>query len=136
MNSQKSFLTVCTPFPKLQLGYYTERRGIVIVRRYEQVLYIGSSTNIYKAASRLFHKGGALEHININKVVFEVIQTEKKLATIEAALKAELAPLHNHKNKLRKKQSYYQRKQAEQAIDAYYQQSWFDAKGDSKTDTQ
>jgi excinuclease UvrABC nuclease subunit len=135
MNSQDNILTVHPPIPKKQLGRYRFRKGIYLIRLQEEVIYIGNSSNIYKAALRLFQKSGALSHININKVTFEVILSSLRRPPIGDVLKGEFKPHYNYKSKLVKSYSAYEERQAQRIREAYYRQSRFTPEGEHTTDS-
>lgn len=138
MSSQaaKTILTVHPPMPRKQLGRYRYQKGTYIIRHQEKVLYIGSSTNIYKAASRLFQQAGALAHLDMNLMNFEVVQSNLRRPSLEMTFKLHLQPVHNYRKKQLTIYSCYERKQMKRIMAAYYEQSRFAplASGESKTD--
>lgn len=131
-----NILTVHPPVPRKQLGRYRYQKGTYIIRHQEKVLYIGSSTNIYKAASRLFQQAGALAHLDINLMNFEIIQSNLRRPSLETTFKLHLQPVHNYKKKQTMTYSCYERKQMRRIMAAYYEQSRFapEANGEPKTD--
>ena len=134
MNSQANILTVHPPIPKKQLGRYRFRKGIYLIRLQEKVIYIGNSTNIYKAALRLFQKSGALNQIDINRVTFEVVLSTLRRPPIGDVLKAKFKPEFNYKSKLVKSYSAYEERQAQRIRTAYLEQSRFTPEGEHQTD--
>lgn len=135
MNSQAKILTVHPPIPKKQLGRYRFRKGIYLIRLHEKVIYIGNSTNIYKAALRLFQKSGALSHIDINRVTFEVVLSTLRRPPIGEVLKTEFEPEYNYKSKLAKNYSAYEKNQAQRIRTTYLEQSRFTPEGEHQTDS-
>ena len=134
MNSQANILTVHPPIPKKQLGRYRFRKGIYLIRLQDKVIYIGNSTNIYKAALRLFQRSGALSHIDINRVTFEVVLSTLRRPPIGDVLKAKFKPEFNYKSTLVKSYSAYEERQAQRIRVAYLEQSRFTPEGEHQTD--
>jgi hypothetical protein len=140
MNRQANhnLLTVHSPIPRKQLGRYRNIKGTYIIRHQEKVLYIGSSTNIYKAASRLFQQSGALARLDMNLMNFEIIRSNLRRPSLETTFKLNLAPVHNYKKKPSSSSSCYERKQMKRIMTAYYEQSRFapekEVYGEPKTD--
>lgn len=133
MNRQ-ALLTVHPPFPKKQLGRYRNIRGVFIVHFQGKINYVGGSTNISKAISRLFQKGGALEGLSFEKCTFEVLLSNLKKGSIEQALKIEFAPNYNYQPELRDYKAY-RKKQSKRILAAYRAQTRIEAQGEHKTDS-
>lgn len=136
MNRQvKTILTVHPPIPKKQLGRYRNRKGVFLIRLKEKVIYIGNSSNIYKAAQRLFQKDGVLNHIDIAKVKFEVVLSTLRRPSVASVLKHHFTPKYNYKSKLAKVLSGYEARQAKRIKENYFTQSRFTPEGDHQTDS-
>ena len=133
MNSQ-SLLTVHPPFPKKQLGRYRDMRGAFIVHYQGKIIYVGESTNIAKAISRLFQKKGVLEDLCFEKCKFEVILSNLQTGSIKQALKVAFAPEYNYKRR-QKKYRAYRKKQSKRILEAYQAQTRIEVEGEHKTDS-
>lgn len=131
--SQK-ILAVHPPIPQKSLGKYQNVKGVFVIRMADTVVYIGNSTNICKAALRLFQKGGALAAFNVHRATFEVIISTLRRPSVQTVLKKEYKPLHNIYRGKQKGNTSYEQRQAERIREAYLKQSRFVHIGEQKTD--
>lgn len=135
-NGQNSnFLTVLPPSPFSQLGKY-QRKGVFVVRKGDEILYIGQASNICRAAKRLFYQKGALQHIDQRTVLFEVITSKARSSIVLESLKGELAPQYNHSKKHPPKLNAYQKNQQKRVLNAYYEQTRFAVMGEHRSDSE
>lgn len=135
MNTYLS-LELLAPISKSKLGRY-KAIGIFIVRRNDEILYIGKSSNVYEAASRLFQSKGKLSDININTVTFEIMlfNTMKRCKTVFFYFKDELTGKYNHKGTVKRRFSKHHNKFKKRALEEYKARSIFtDLSGSHKTD--
>lgn len=135
MNGKGKALTVQTPIPQKHLSRFKYQKGIYLIRRNETVLYIGASTNIYKAVMRLFQKDGILSHLNHNELSFEVIETSLLSRHIENVLKRKYRPEYNKRIKPLGTPTAYEKRHYKRILDAYLEQTRFEVQGEHKTDS-
>ncbi len=135
MSRQASNLTIHPPISSKLLGRYRHRKGVYVIRINNQVIYVGNSVNIYKSGLRLFQKGGVLNHLQVQKVTFEILLTTMRLSSVEMVLKRHFLPQYNYISKLPTKPSTYEKKQAERIKTAYLAQSRFTIKGSHQSDS-
>ncbi|WP_052595748.1 hypothetical protein [Aureispira sp. CCB-QB1] len=134
MTVKDTSLTVQTPIPQKHLSRFRAKKGIYLIRRNDTVLYIGAAKNIYKAVMRLFQKQGALAHLDRNNLSFEIIETTLLFRNIETVLKRHYLPEFNKRIRPIGKQTNYEKRHYRQLLEAYLNQTRFEAKGEHKTD--
>lgn len=127
-------LTVLPPIPQKHLGRHRAAKGVYLIRNKEEVVYIGTSTDIYKTIMRLFQNQGALSDLDRNKLTFEVIYTTLRTPSVESVLKRYFMPNRNRKPKELTKPSAHEKKQEKRILEAYLEQTRFEAKGNHQTD--
>lgn len=135
MNGKAASLTVKPPIPQKQLGRYRAVKGVYIIRYHETVIYIGTSSDIYKTVMRLFQKGGVLCDHDRNKLTFEIVLTTFRTPSVESVLKRHFVPCNNRKPAALVKPSPHQKKQSERILEAYLAQTRFEVKGEHQTDS-
>lgn len=128
-------LTVNPPIPQKQLGKYRAVKGVYVIRLGDTVLYIGTSSNIYKTIMRLSQKGGLLSDHDRNRLSFETIITSFRTPSVEGVLKRHFLPLLNRKPSELVKFTAAQNKQCERILEAYLAQTRFEVKGEHQTDS-
>lgn len=135
-NTNTQLLTVQASVPQKKIGRYRAVKGIYLIRHNDTVIYIGaSSTNIYKQTMRLFQKGGALSHIDNNRVQFEIISTRLRSPSVESVLKRYFEPEYNKRIKKLEKPTDYEKRQCKRILEEYLEQSSFAVQGEQKTDS-
>lgn len=135
MTVKESSLTVQTPIPQKHLSRYRNKTGVYLIRRNDQVIYIGSAKNIYKAVMRLFQKGGILQQINRHRLTFEIIETNLCFLNVQTVLKRQYSPPKNRRINLGGEESKYQKRRNRRILDAYLSQTRFEVKANHKTDS-
>jgi len=136
MSVKVAALTVQPPISPKHLSRYRARKGVYLIRRKDTVLYIGSSSNIYKAVMRLFQNGGILSHLNRKKLVFEVIETRLLFRNIETVLKRYFTPKYNKRIRPANNQTSYEKRHYKRLLTTYLDQSRFvEPQGEHQSDS-
>lgn len=128
MTAKASILAVQPPIPQKYLGRYRNKTGVYLIRQENTVIYIGISTNIYKTVMRLFQNQGALSHLDVNTLKFEIVLTSLRIPSVEAVLKRLFTPSFNRSPKKLKRPSVYEKNQNRRILEHYLEQSRFDTK--------
>lgn len=135
MNGKAASLTVNPPLPQKQLGRYRGQKGVYIIRQKDLVLYVGTSSDIYKTVMRLFQNGGKLSQYDHNKLTFEIVLTSFRTPSVESVLKRHFEPVLNRKAAALVNPSQHQKQQISRILDAYNAQTRFEVKGEHQTDS-
>lgn len=128
-------LIVQTPIPQKHLSRYRKLTGVYLIRRNDRVLYVGASTNIYKAVMRLFQSKGKLSHLDRHKLTFEVIESSLLSRNIEAVLKRFYTPKYNKRIIRLRTPTAYEKRHYKRILEAYLSQTRFEVQGEHKTDS-
>jgi len=135
MNNKELSLNVHAPIPQKKLGRYRDQKGVYLIRQGDQVLYIGETSNIYKAAMRLFQGKDTLSAFDYNKAKFEVIITSLRSPSVADVLKRYFKPPYNKRIRTVYKPTDYEKRQSKRILEAYLEQSRFDVAGEHQTDS-
>ncbi|MGH1336818.1 MAG: GIY-YIG nuclease family protein [Aureispira sp.] len=140
MNRQQTSINPLTVHPSIssaKLGRYRAIKGIFVIRQNDTVLYIGTSSNIYKAVTRLFQKKGALSHIDRRSAHFEIVIPPFRVQTTEIVLKRLFKPAYNLRPLPKDKPTAAQKRQSKRILESYLEQTRFDVvpkEGEHKSD--
>lgn len=129
-------LNLLAPFAKNKLGRY-KTIGVFIIRRNDEILYIGKALNIYETASRLFQHRGKLEEININAVTFEIIlcETEIQCNRTFSYLKDDFIGTFNYKSNAIRNLSKHHKQKKKKVLEEYRTLSiFYEVGGSHKSD--
>jgi hypothetical protein len=135
VKGQKTTLTVQSPIPQKYLSRYRAKKGVYLIRRNDTVLYIGASSNVYKAVMRLFQSKGKLNHLDRNLLTFEIIESALLFRNIEAVLKRKYTPEYNERIKPLGTPTSYEKRHYKRILDAYLDQTRFEVLGEHKSDS-
>lgn len=136
MTVKANTLTVQPPIPQKHLSRHRDDKGVYLIRLDNTVLYIGASDNIYKAAMRLFQRGGKLNHFNYNRLNFEIVYTSLRSPAVEDVLKRHFRPQYNKRIRKLIKANSHMKRQSKRILTGYLAQSRFGAaQGEHKTDS-
>lgn len=134
MSLNNSCLAVTPPLNRSKLGRYRDMEGVYILRKNEEVLFIGSSTSLYKAINRIFQGKGTLSDFDPRNFQFEILTTEIRFHTVKEVLKRHFKPKYNKRMEKLEKLSKYQKRHFERILNSYLEQSFFGIRAEQKGD--
>lgn len=134
MSLNVSCIGVISPLSRSKLGRYRDVKGVYIIRRNDEVFFIGSSSNMYKAITRIFQGAGPLSKFDSKMFQFEILKTEITFHTVEEVLKRYLKPKYNKRMQKLGKVSVHQKRHFERILKSYLEQSYFEVEGERKGD--